>query len=450
MALLMQDEDDLFFGGAVGGGKSEYFLQDASLYLDVPGYAALILRKRRADLRDPGGLIPRSKEWWLHHPGNQYGRPKYNDNDAVWKFPTINPSRPSSISFGYMDHEDDELKYGSTEYQKIYVDESGEVRPYQFEFLFSRLRGTRDITDIVPPGMRSASNPGLPYHAYIKTRYVDEVTRSLDTAFIPSTLDDNIDNVDVEDYDKRLKRLDPVRFQQLRFGDWEVQAEGQMFDRTWYNERILDRLPKLLDGQRWVGVRYWDMAATKDRKGKDPAWTAGCLMVKRINERADASQREDGLAYVMDLVRTRKDPQGVEDLLKATAQADAEREELSRVDIHIEQEAGGQSKILLDYYQRQVLSAYSVTADKVTKSKEDRAVPLSTKSRQGHIFLVKGPWVNDWFTELEAFPNGKIKDQVDATSGALNKLYPPSKPKKAKDYESRTQRRGRRPPRRRR
>lgn len=450
-ALLMQDVDDLFFGGAVGGGKSEFFLQDASLYLDVPGYAALILRKKRRDLKAKGGLIPRSKQWWMAHPGNKYGRAKFDGHDFIWEFPTRDPSRPSSVSFGYLDHEDDENNYGSTEYQRVYADESGQIRPYQLEFLFSRMRGTRDITDVVPTGMRSASNPGLPYHAYIKSKYVDDVTRSLDSAFIPSTLDDNIENVDIDKYNKSLEHLDPVRYQQLRHGDWEVQSEGQMFDRTWYDERLLDHLPELLKGQRYVATRYWDMAATKDRKGKNPAWTAGCLMAKMINSRADAGERENGLAYIMDMVRSRQDPQGVEKLLKTTAAADAALEVLDRVDIHIEQEGGGQAKILLDYYQRQVLGAYSVTADKVTKSKEDRAVPLSTKSRQGHIWIVKGPWMNDFFNELEAFPNGKIKDQVDCTSGALNKLYPPSKGQRSTKYQGRsgsrkTRRRGPRPP----
>jgi len=36
---------EALYGGAAGGGKSEALLMAALQYVDVPGYAALILRK---------------------------------------------------------------------------------------------------------------------------------------------------------------------------------------------------------------------------------------------------------------------------------------------------------------------------------------------------------------------------------------------------------------------
>ena len=38
------------------------------------------------------------------------------------------------------------------------------------------------------------------------------------------------------------------------------------------------------------------------------------------------------------------------------------------------------------------------------------------------MHLVAGEWVSDLLDEMEVFPSGKWKDQVDASSGAFNKL----------------------------
>ncbi len=57
-----------------------------------------------------------------------------------------------------------------------------------------------------------------------------------------------------------------------------------------------------------------------------------------------------------------------------------------------------------------------------TGSKEVRANPLSSQAEAGNIKLVRGPWINAFLDELEAFPNGAHDDQVDAASGALSDL----------------------------
>ena len=57
------------------------------------------------------------------------------------------------------------------------------------------------------------------------------------------------------------------------------------------------------------GVRYWDFAATEQKEGVDPDWTAGMLMGV-----------EDGAYQVQDVQRFREGPAEVEVRVKAQAQ----------------------------------------------------------------------------------------------------------------------------------
>ena len=40
----------------------------------------------------------------------------------------------------------------------------------------------------------------------------------------------------------------------------------------------------------------------------------------------------------------------------------------------------------------------------------------------GNVWLIAGPWRREYLEELEQFPRGKFRDQVDASTGAFNRL----------------------------
>ena len=67
-------------------------------------------------------------------------------------------------------------------------------------------------------------------------------------------------------------------------------------------------------------------------------------------------------------------------------------------------------------------AGYKVFADKVTGSKEVRAEPFAAQVQGGNVWLIAGPWQPQYLDELEQFPSGKFRDQVDASTGAFNRL----------------------------
>ena len=56
------------------------------------------------------------------------------------------------------------------------------------------------------------------------------------------------------------------------------------------------------------------------------------------------------------------------------------------------------------------------------RSKEVRAEPFAAQIQGGNVYLIAGPWHREYLDELEQFPRGKFRDQVDASTGAFNRL----------------------------
>jgi predicted phage terminase large subunit-like protein len=51
-----------------------------------------------------------------------------------------------------------------------------------------------------------------------------------------------------------------------------------------------------------------------------------------------------------------------------------------------------------------------------------RAEPFAAQVQGGNVWLIAGPWHREYLEELEQFPSGKFRDQVDASTGAFNRL----------------------------
>lgn len=385
---------EALYGGAAGGGKSSALLMTALQYVDQRNYAALILRRTYPDLSKPGAIMDRCAEWLRPTAA------RWNDRDKTWTFPS-----GARITFGYLQHEGDKYQYQGSEFQLVCFDELTQFTETQYSYLFSRLRRLTDSD--IPIRMRAGSNPGGAGHEWVKQRFHlyehDETLRdtlngAIGRAFVPAKLEDN-PHVDRDEYADSLAQLDPVTRAQLRSGDWSVAAGGGMFQRQWFG--IVQDVPA---DCRWV--RYWDLAATEAKPGKDPDWTVGA----KLGEKA-------GRFYLADIRRVRGTPMTVEALVKQTAELDGRG-----VRIAMEQEPGSSGVNTIDHYRRYVLVGYDFHGCKTTGDKVTRMRPFSSAAEAGNVLLLQGAWIAAFLDEAELIPNGPHDDQLDACSGAHEQL----------------------------
>lgn len=209
----------------------------AAQYADVPGYSALLLRLTFPDLMQPDALIPRSKEWWS-------GRADWNSQNKRWTFPS-----GATVTFGYLERDDDVYQYQGAAYQFIGIDELTQHTEFRYRYLFSRLRRPQNgPLSRVPLRMRGFTNPGGPGHEFVKRRFIDPRSREPGSVFVPARLEDN-PSLDADAYRGSLKYLDPFTRAQLLSGDWDAVAGGR-FRREWFRRYDSRDGAYFLDGKR--------------------------------------------------------------------------------------------------------------------------------------------------------------------------------------------------------
>lgn len=388
--FLINEKLEVLFGGAAGGGKSSCLLMAALQYVDEPNYSALLLRKTYADLAIPGALIPRSKEWLMGTDA------KWNEQEKSWKFPS-----GATLKFGYLDNENDIYNYQSSEFQFIGFDELTHFTENQYTYMFSRLRKLENSK--IPLRIRAGSNPGGKGHEWVYNRFFVEKNESRE--FIPSKIDDN-KHLNAEEYRKALSNLDSITRAQLENGDWTIRREGSMFKSQWFE--IVDNYPA-----KCKKVRYWDLAGTEKKENNDPDFSAGCLLAE-----------SEGIFYVCDVRHFRESNMNIQNIVRQTAEIDGKD-----VPIYMEQEPGSSGKAVIDEYSRKVLKGFAFYGDRPSGDKATRALPVSAAAERGNIKIVRGSWNRDFIDEIVGFPMLAHDDQLDALSGAFNKINKSTKAK---------------------
>jgi predicted phage terminase large subunit-like protein len=219
------------------------------------------------------------------------------------------------------------------------------------------------------------------------------------------------------------ERLENLRQGLATRGPWAVRAQldqrpvrtdKSIFKVNKIKERPFAEFPVEFERVH----RFWDLAAT-DGAG---CYTAGALV-----------GMVDNRFYLLDMQRQQLGPDEVESLIERTAERDAytyggENKAGKKIlGTSIEREGGSSGK-WVDQYLSLKFAKYNIRMVPPKKDKVERAGCFSTYVEQGRFTVpVDATWKKAFLSEVESFPVGKYKDQVDAVSGAFLEIMVPNK-----------------------
>ena len=432
-AFMASPADIVIYGGAAGGGKTFALLLEALRHKDVQDFGAVIFRQNFTQITAQGGLWDASRKIFSQVEG-AYDRktPKLS-----WIF-----GNKSKLSFAYLAREDDLDSWQGTEIAYIGFDELTHFTKHQFLYMLSRNRSTCGIK----PYVRATCNPdsdswvadfiswwidqdtGYPiknrsgvmrwmcvlndtvYWAdtaeELSDKYGIEPSECKTVTFIASNLHDNKILMEKDpSYLANLKALTEVDMERLLYGNWKIKAQaGKYFKRT--QVEMLDAIPN--DVLYWC--RAWDLAATDEDENGDADYTSGVLVGKRKN----------GRFVIADVINQRIKAGEVEKLILSVSTSDRKKYGY-QYRVRVPQDPGAAGKIVAKRYIN-VLAGFDVVSDTVSGSKESRATPLAAQWQNGFIDVVAADWNEEFFNQLESFPESKHDDMVDAVSDAFNEL----------------------------
>ena len=227
-------EDEVFYGGAKGGMKSDAIVFGCLDQVHLPRYKALILRQTFGEVQE---LIDRSHRVFPYLAQ----KPKWNGELKRWQFPLPGARWGSGgpiVKFGHCKTVDEVEIYHGGEWAYIGFDELADV-PDQ-NIWINLIAENRCPNPDVRTKMRGTGNPGRPGHAWCKRRFIlpcgktgrkvyvwksqlpggqaVEMTRR----FIPSKVTDNPIYRNDPVYMARLLSLPDILRRQLLEGDWDA------------------------------------------------------------------------------------------------------------------------------------------------------------------------------------------------------------------------------------
>lgn len=240
VAFMERPENEVLYGGAAGGGKSDALVMEALRQVNNPMYRGIIFRDTVPQLE---ALIEKTMNYYRRtFPGA-----KYNHTEKRWSFPS-----GAKIFFGYMQSDQDRFNYQGRSYAYIAFDELTHFSKVQYDYLKSRNRADG-------PGLRcyvrATCNPDGKGMLWVKERFITpappmtriwektkinlpdgkilEMNRS--RMFVPATVFDNQELLKNDpEYLATLAALPEAERNALLYGDWD-SFDGQVF-REWTDD----------------------------------------------------------------------------------------------------------------------------------------------------------------------------------------------------------------------
>ncbi|HIR02546.1 MAG TPA: Terminase-like family protein [Candidatus Scatovicinus merdipullorum] len=271
--MMCRGEDEGLYGGAAGGGKSDYLVIEALRQVHVPNYKALLLRKTYPQ------LIEIMEKCYNFYP-RAFPGAKYNDAKHVWKFPS-----GAKIYFGHMSNYKAKYNYQGLQFDFIGIDELTHFTWDEYEYMLSRNRASGANTRSY---MRATANPGGVGHGWVKSYFIDpappkttywqrmhivgpngKTTLYSSRVFVPSKVFDNpILLKNNPQYLSRLAGMEEKLRNALLYGDWNTFA-GQVFtewrdDPEHYGDGVFTHVIKPFKiPKHWTVYRGFDFGYSK-------------------------------------------------------------------------------------------------------------------------------------------------------------------------------------------
>lgn len=421
-AFLTSPADIAIYGGAAGGGKTWALLLEGARHVDKPEFSAVIFRRHAVQVRNPGGLWDESMKIYPGLGGTPVRQP------LEWRFPS-----GAKIKFAHLERDNTVLTWQGAQVPLLCFDELTHFTRAQFFYMLSRNRSVCGVK----PYVRATCNPdadswvasfiswwidpetGLPLPERsgvirwmcrtgdvidwadtpeaLRVRHGGE-SEPKSVTFVASSLFDNGILMRADPgYLANLKALPAVERERLLGGNWKVRpAAGLLFRREWV--RVVDEAPANL-----TAVRYWDLAATEKTGDNDPDFTVSVKM---------GTDGKGGF-YVLHGLSFRRSPHHVE-----TAVVNLAAQDGVEVAVGLPRDPGQAGKSQARSFAAK-LAGHRVHIRAETGSKTARFGPFSAQCEAGNVFFVRGGWNDEFFDQLEAFPEGRHDDHADACSGAF-------------------------------
>lgn len=222
-AFLAATEDEVLYGGAKGGKKTESLVMLHLQQIAHPRYKGLILRETFPELVE---IMDRCRKYYP-----KLGA-RWSAGDNRWIFPS-----GASVEIGYCESAQDTERYQGREWTVITYDELGNLRDEKaWDILMGEVRSPDP--DLICMA-RGSANPGGKGHAWLKRRYVTATQRGkviyqdpatgIRRRFIPAKVSDNPIYRNDAKYMARLLALPDVLRRQRLDGDWDA-GEGMALD----------------------------------------------------------------------------------------------------------------------------------------------------------------------------------------------------------------------------
>jgi hypothetical protein len=238
---------ELLYGGAAGGGKTDFLLVDYIGFVNEwrQHWRGILFRQTYPEL---DAIIQRAQELYLPLGA------VWNRSAKVFTFPT-----GSVLYLRFLENENDVIRYQGQSYTWAGFDEAGNYpTDYVWKYMISRLRSAAGA----PCYIRGTANPGGRGHMWLKTRFIDgrepgkiyrvpinQRGHYTTRCFIPSRVTDNRALLDHDPgYVTRLELLPHYLRRALLEGDWDIFA-GQVFDEFRRDLHVVK--PCALPAEEW-------------------------------------------------------------------------------------------------------------------------------------------------------------------------------------------------------